>query len=134
MSKGEWTFLTNHGRVLIYVAKHPLTTAREMAQMAGITERTVQKIVADLVRGGYLVAHRRGRCNQYVVHPERPMRGGYDESPRLRTEKRGRRAWAPERNRLEKVGARRFELPTSASRTLRADQTALRPVTLTLTL
>ena len=26
------------------------------------------------------------------------------------------------------VGARRFELPTSASRTLRANQTALRPV------
>jgi DNA-binding transcriptional regulator YhcF (GntR family) len=79
MSKGEWTFLTNHGRVLIYVAKHPLTTAREMAQMAGITERTVQKIVADLVRGGYLVAHRRGRCNQYVVHPERPMRHGMEQ-------------------------------------------------------
>jgi hypothetical protein len=74
MNKGDWTFLTNHGRVLIYVAKHPLTTAREMAQVAGITERTVQKIVADLVRGGYMVAHRQGRCNRYTVHPERPMR------------------------------------------------------------
>lgn len=74
MKKREWAFLTNHGLVLAYLAKHPRATAREVARKVGVTERTVQKVIADLEAGGYVVRHREGRGNQYTVHPELPMR------------------------------------------------------------
>ncbi len=74
MKKGEWTFLTNHGRVLAYIAKHPQSTTQEIAQEAGITLRAVQKIIAELEAGGYLARHKEGRRNRYAVHSEIPMR------------------------------------------------------------
>ena len=74
MQIGEWTFLTNRGRVLVHIAKHPRITTREIAQEAGITERAIQKIIADLEAGGYVARHREGRRNHYTVHPELPMR------------------------------------------------------------
>ncbi len=74
MKKGEWTFLTNHGRVLAYIAKHPQSTTQEIAREAGITLRAVQKIIAELEAGGYIVRHKEGRCNRYSVHSEMPMR------------------------------------------------------------
>lgn len=70
----EWTFLTNHGRVLAYVAKHPRITTREIAHEAGITERAIQKVIFDLEATGYIARHREGRSNRYTVHPELPMR------------------------------------------------------------
>lgn len=74
MAKHEWTFLTNHGRVLTYVAKHPRTTTRQIALEAGVTERAVQKIIADLQTSGHIVRHKEGRRNHYEVHSELPMR------------------------------------------------------------
>lgn len=74
MKKGEWTFLTNHGRVFVYIAKHPQSTTQEMAQEAGITLRAVQKIITELEAGGYIVRHKEGRCNRYSVYSEMPMR------------------------------------------------------------
>ncbi|OGO24951.1 MAG: hypothetical protein A2144_08820 [Chloroflexi bacterium RBG_16_50_9] len=74
MKKGEWTFLTNHGRVLAYIAKNPERTTQEIAQEAGITLRAVQKIIAELEAGGYLARRKLGRRNRYVIHPEIPMR------------------------------------------------------------
>jgi DNA-binding MarR family transcriptional regulator len=72
--KGEWTFLTNHGRVLAYIAKHPESTTERIAQEAIITMRTVQKIIADLEVGGYITRQKEGRRNRYTVNPDRPMR------------------------------------------------------------
>jgi len=74
LSKQEWTFLTNHGRVFSYVAKYPCTTSRDLAQLVGITERAVQRIIAELAAEGYIVRHKEGRRNCYEVHSELPMR------------------------------------------------------------
>ncbi len=74
MRKGEWTFLTNHGRVLAYVAKHPQSTTQQIAQKAGITLRAVQKIITELEAGGYITRHKEGRRNHYTVDTELPMR------------------------------------------------------------
>ncbi len=74
MKKGEWTFLTNHGRVLAYIAKNPQSSTREMAQEAGITLRAVQNIITELEAGGYIARHKEGRCNRYSVYSEMPMR------------------------------------------------------------
>lgn len=69
-----WTFLSNHAHVLLCIARDPELKLSEVASQVGITERAVQRIVADLEAGGYLVRSRVGRRNRYEVHPERPLR------------------------------------------------------------
>ncbi|WNV73562.1 winged helix-turn-helix domain-containing protein [Geodermatophilus sp. DSM 44513] len=62
-----WTFLSNHGHVLVSLALDPEVRMRDVAARVGITERAVQMIVADLERAGYVVRERVGRRNHYVV-------------------------------------------------------------------
>lgn len=69
-----WTFLSNHTHVLVCIARDPAVTMREVAGQVGITERAVQRIVRDLVDGGYLTRHRQGRRNIYAVRTRRPLR------------------------------------------------------------
>lgn len=70
----HWTFLSNHGYVLACLAHDPGIRLRDVAQMVGITERAVQKIVADLEAGGFLTRVRIGRRNHYEVFRDRPLR------------------------------------------------------------
>ncbi len=73
-STHSWTFLTNHAHVLICIAQDPESRLRDIAERVGITERSTQSIVADLVDGGYLVRSRVGRRNHYEVHTDLPFR------------------------------------------------------------
>lgn len=70
----SWTFLTNHGHVLVCIARDPGIRIRDIAERVGITERAAQGIVADLVRAGYVVRTRIGRRNHYQIDPTRPVR------------------------------------------------------------
>lgn len=72
--ESSWTFLTNHGHVLVCIAREPGIRIRELASTIGITERAVQRIVAELVESGYLIKTRDGRRNQYEVKNETLMR------------------------------------------------------------
>jgi MarR family protein len=72
--EAAWTFLTNHAHVLLCLAMDPKVRMREVAGRVGITERAVQKIVADLEDGGYLTRVRSGRRNRYQVHSHQPLR------------------------------------------------------------
>ena len=69
-----WTFLTNHGHVLLALARDPQIRLRDVAALVGITERAVQAIVADLEAEGYLTRIRVGRRNIYQLHPQRRFR------------------------------------------------------------
>ena len=69
-----WTFLTNHGAVLILIARHSQITTRRIAEMLGITERLIHRILVDLEADGYLSKQRVGRVNHYQVHVEKPLR------------------------------------------------------------
>ena len=69
-----WTFLTNHGHVLICLARDQDVRLRDVADQVGITERSAQLILTDLVEGGYVTRTRIGRRNRYEVHAELPMR------------------------------------------------------------
>lgn len=60
--------------MLVYIAKHPQATGREIAQVVGVTERAVQQAIHDLVEEGYIVRQKVGRSNTYKIHPELPMR------------------------------------------------------------
>lgn len=69
-----WTFLTNHAHVLICIAEDPKARIRDLAGRVGLTERGIQKIIAELEDGGYLTHVRQGRRNVYVVRPNQPLR------------------------------------------------------------
>jgi DNA-binding IclR family transcriptional regulator len=74
-SSGQgWTFLTNHTQVLLGIARDPNVRLRDLAEHIGITERAVQRIVADLTEAGFLERTRVGRRNHYVIRRKRPMR------------------------------------------------------------
>src|SRR4030081_1962064 len=71
---GSWTLLTAHGRALVAIAQDPDARMRDLAEVVGVTERTVQAIVADLEAAGYVSHTRVGRRNRYTVHLDRPFR------------------------------------------------------------
>ncbi len=76
----NWSFLTNHARVLLAVAADPELRLREIADTVGISQRRVHGIVTDLTESGYLTKEREGRRNRYAVHTQRPL--GEDLSDR----------------------------------------------------
>jgi DNA-binding Lrp family transcriptional regulator len=69
-----WTFLTNHARVLVKIARDPQSRLRDIAVSVGITERSAQSIVNDLEEAGYVTRTRAGRRNRYSVDIDRPFR------------------------------------------------------------
>ena len=69
-----WTFLSNQSHVLICLYRDPLARLRDIAVLVGITERAVQRIVADLEEAGVITRRRTGRRNQYEIHPECHLR------------------------------------------------------------
>jgi predicted transcriptional regulator len=69
-----WTFVTNHTQVLLCIARDPGIRLRDVADDVGITERAVQRIVADLVEAGFVNRRRVGRRNEYVVNRDGAMR------------------------------------------------------------
>ena len=72
--QSTWTFLTNHGHVLLAIAAEPDLRLRDVAERVGITERAAQRIVAELEAADYVDVRRVGRRNVYRVHRNRPMR------------------------------------------------------------
>ncbi|WP_408633343.1 helix-turn-helix transcriptional regulator [Mycolicibacterium arenosum] len=69
-----WTFLTNHAHVLLCLAHAGSLTARELSLRIGITERSVQAILSDLVADGYLEKTKVGRRNDYAVNESGRLR------------------------------------------------------------
>ena len=69
-----WTFCSNHAHVLVCLAEDPDIRLRDVATRVGITERAVQRIVADLVEAGYVTRRKRGRVNHYNIHRHQPLR------------------------------------------------------------
>ena len=67
VNPSAWTFLSNHGHVLVSLARDPGTRTRDVAEAVGITERAVQQIVSDLVTDGYVHKEKVGRRNRYAV-------------------------------------------------------------------
>ncbi|MDQ0688207.1 MULTISPECIES: helix-turn-helix domain-containing protein [Streptomyces] len=69
-----WTFLTNHARVLAVIADNHSARIRDIAAHCRLTERAVQKIIADLEQDGYLSHTKEGRSNIYRIEPGRLLR------------------------------------------------------------
>ncbi len=77
-----WSFLTNHARVLLFIAHDADARLRDLAAALDITERTAYGIVADLTEAGYVVKEKDGRRNRYHIQAHQPLR---DSMSRERT-------------------------------------------------
>ena len=73
-SRKSWTFLTNHARVLLAIARTPDLRVREIASLVGVTERTAMQIIVDLEEDGYITRERHGRRNHYRIKTDQPLR------------------------------------------------------------
>jgi DNA-binding IclR family transcriptional regulator len=74
MAMGDWAFLTNHARALLFIARAPDARLRDLAAALDVTERTAYGIVADLTDGGYVVKEKEGRRNRYHIQGHLPLR------------------------------------------------------------
>jgi MarR family len=70
---GSWNFLSNHGRVLLFLAHDPGMRLRDIAASLGITERSAFGIVSDLTAAGYLSKRKDGRRNHYQIQAHQPL-------------------------------------------------------------
>ncbi len=70
----RWTFLTNHGHVLVAISRSPQARVRDLAEEVGISERAAVSILGDLEAAGYISKERVGRRNVYRLDPQRHLR------------------------------------------------------------
>ena len=70
----DWQLVSNHGLALICLMRNPCMTLREIGDCVGVTERTAQHVVNDLVEGGLVAKHREGTRNTYEIVASAPMR------------------------------------------------------------
>jgi MarR family len=80
---GSWTLLTGHGHVLVEIGRDPGARIRDISAAVGLTERTVQVIVADLEAAGYLTRTRTGRRTRYTVNHDSLFRHPAQEGQRV---------------------------------------------------
>lgn len=74
MSTPSWTFLNNHAHLLLAVGHDPTARVLDLADRVGITERSAQQILNDLVDEGYVRRTRTGRPNTYALSSGMPFR------------------------------------------------------------
>ena len=74
VNEPSWTFLTNHGHVLVCIAQNPDIRITEIADLVGVGERAAHRIVSDLAAGGYVTVTKDGRRNLYSVDFTRHLR------------------------------------------------------------
>jgi hypothetical protein len=79
----SWRFLTNHGRVLVCIARDPGVRLRDLAASLGITERTAHGIVTDLTTAGYVVKRKHGRRNSYQIQAHLPLPEPASQEPAI---------------------------------------------------
>jgi hypothetical protein len=72
-SSPGWTFLTNHAKVLVCIARDPGIRLRDLSERVGITERAVHRIVVELADAGYITRERNGRRNRYTINADFPL-------------------------------------------------------------
>ena len=70
---GSWGFLSNHGRVLLFLAHDPGMRLRDIAARLSITERSAFGIVSDLTAAGYVSKRKDGRRNHYQIQAHQPL-------------------------------------------------------------
>ena len=71
----SWSFLSNHGAILLLVGTNSRITAKQIGEQLGITERPVRRNISELEAAGYLRRTRVGRSNTYEVNSNLSLPG-----------------------------------------------------------
>jgi predicted transcriptional regulator len=79
----SWTFLSNHGHVIVQIKQQPDIRLTDLALQVGITERRVREIIADLREAGCLEVTKSGRRNTYRVIEKKKLRHSAESSHTL---------------------------------------------------
>ncbi len=69
-----WTFLSNHMHVLVALSRDPELRIRDLAELIGITQRAIQRILAELTDAGVLKVKKVGRRNRYTIQRKTRLR------------------------------------------------------------
>jgi DNA-binding MarR family transcriptional regulator len=77
----NWDLFSNHGKVLLCIARDHEIRVTDIAHMVGIKERAVQRILADLREQRLITSSRDGRRNRYRVN--RRSRAGWSPNGRV---------------------------------------------------
>jgi DNA-binding MarR family transcriptional regulator len=83
LSVESWSFLTNHARVLLCLARDPGARLRDIAASLGITERSAYGIITDLTAAGYVVKQKYGRRNRYQIQAHLPLPESASREPAI---------------------------------------------------
>jgi DNA-binding MarR family transcriptional regulator len=70
----QWTFLSNHGHVLVYLSRNSECLIKDIAADVGITERSASMILAELEESGYITTTKVGRRNIYTLNSKMKFR------------------------------------------------------------
>lgn len=73
-ARPDWTFLSNHGHVLVCIGRDPNVRVRDIADSVGITVRAVQRILSELEDGGVIERVRNGRRTRYEIDTTKSLR------------------------------------------------------------
>lgn len=69
-------FFSTVGQIFFYVAQHPDSRVRDIAQHMNVTDRTVILALGSLSRAGLVKIERQGRRNTYTVLPHGEVQAG----------------------------------------------------------
>lgn len=83
-TRRTWTFLSNHGHVLVAVSRNPHARIRDLAVDVGVTERAAQLILRDLEESGYITKEKVGRRNVYRLAAEGRLRHPAESTVRIK--------------------------------------------------
>ncbi len=84
LAKSTWTFLSNHGHVLLCLHRKADLPVKEIAIHVGITERAVLRILSDLEAEGYLRRERIGRRNRYTIKLNKKLRHPIEANTKIK--------------------------------------------------
>ena len=110
----DWTLFSNHGHVLVCLARNADARLRDVAMDVGITERAVQKVVRDLQDGGMVTVTKNGRRNSYRIHVKKTLRHDLESACTLKDlikfvnkDSRSRQRNADDEDKLQKSMSRK---------------------------
>ena len=70
----KWTFLTNHFHIIVSLSREPYSRIRDLSDEVGITQRAVQRILAELVADKVLKVRKEGRRNFYTINRRKRLK------------------------------------------------------------
>lgn len=70
----HWTFLSNHAHVVVCLSRDSNLRLRDLAQLVGITERGIHRVLSELEEAEVIEKFRDGRRNFYKVNYDASLR------------------------------------------------------------